>query len=289
VPIGRVQLDFYAVATGWATATVTNAEGKFDLTGLPFGQYRLTVSAPICERYEALVTVEGRTGPLSLQLTRARSAATPVNDSVVSVHELKTSGKAESAFKKGTELLRKGDARGSVIYFERALAKDPGYYRAYHNLGLAQYRLGELALAEDALQRAVDLTNGGFAPSQFALAMILCEKQQFREAETLIHRGLDMEPGSSAGRYLLGLVQLALNRLPDAERSARDALFRNAAHAEAHILLAEIHEREHDPYAVKADVAAYLKLDGHGPLESEASLLLQRAEKEIGQNAGANR
>jgi Tfp pilus assembly protein PilF len=221
--------------------------------------------------------------------TKTGRAATPVNDSVVSVEELKMSGKAESAFEKGTKLLQKGDARGSVAYFERALAKDPGYYRAYHNLGLAQYRLGEIAQAEEALQRAIDLTNGGFAPSEFALAMILVEKQQFREAERLIQRGLEMEPGSALGKYFLGLVQLALNHLSDAEGSARDALFRSADQADAHILLAKIHECEHNPYAVRADVAAYLKLDGHGPLENEANVLLQRAQKEISQKVDGSR
>jgi tetratricopeptide (TPR) repeat protein len=225
--------------------------------------------------------IENKTGP-------ARET-TPVNDAVVSVQELKKSGKAESAFEKGTKLLRKGDARGSVAYFERALAKDPGYYRAYHNLGLAQYLLGETAQAEEALQRAINLTKGGYAPSQFALGMILVEKQQFREAETVIQRGLDMEPGSALGKYFLGLVQLALNRLPDAEKSAHDALFRSAEQADAHILLAMIHERERKPLAVEAEVAAYLKLEGHGPLENEANVLLQRAQKEISQEANANR
>ena len=221
--------------------------------------------------------------------TGSARVGTPVNDSVVSVQELKMSGKAESAFEKGTKLLQKGDARGSVAYFHRALAKDPGYYRAYHNLGLAQYRLGEIAQAEEALQRAIDLTNGGFAPSQFALGMILVEKQQFREAETVIQRGLAMEPGSAVGKYFLGLVQFGLNQLPDAERSAHDALFRNADQADAHILLAMIHERDNNPYAVEADIEAYLKLEGHGPLENEANVLLQRAQKEISQKAYANR
>jgi Tfp pilus assembly protein PilF len=129
-------------------------------------------------------------------------AATPVNDSVVSVEELKMSGKAEPAFRKGADLLLKGDARDSLAYFERALEEDPGYYRAYHNLGLAQYQLGEKERAEEAFQRAIDLTNGGFAPSQFGLAMILFEREQFSQAEALIQRGLDMEPGSALGKYL---------------------------------------------------------------------------------------
>ena len=118
--------------------------------------------------------------------------------------------------------------------------------------------------------------------------MILCEKQEFREAERVIQNGLAMEPGSALGKYLLALVQFALNRPAEAEKSARDALWRNAGQAEAHILLAKIHERAHKPYAVTMDVAAYLKLDPHGPLESEASELLQRAQQKISQSAGAN-
>jgi Tfp pilus assembly protein PilF len=219
----------------------------------------------------------------------AAQVAVPVNDSVVSVQELKMSGKAEPAFRKGTDLLLKGDARGSLVHFEHAVEEDPGYYRAYHNLGLAQYQLGEKERAEKAFQRSIDLTDGGFAPSQFALAMILFEKRQFRQAEALIQRGLDMDPGSALGKYLLGVVQFALNLLPDAERSAYDALRRSANQAEAHILLAKIHERHGDPYAVQVDVAAYFKHDPHGPLENEANALLQRAQGEINRRADASR
>jgi len=199
------------------------------------------------------------------------------------------SGQGTSAFRKGTDLLLKGNARGSTRYFERAIAKDPGYYRAYHNLGIAEYQVGEKDRAKDAFQRAIDLTNGGFAPSEFALAIILFENHHFRQAEELIQRGLVMEPGSSVGKYYLGLVQFVSNRLPDAERSAHEALLENADQAGAHVLLAAIHDRNHNPYAVEAEVAAYLQSDPHGPLENEANALLRRAEQEISQNADAAR
>jgi len=238
------------------------------------------IAPVLCLAQSAIENKTGSTGTL---------AVAPVNDSVVSVQELKMSGKAEPAFKKGTDLLLKGDARGSLVYFERVVAEDPGYYRAYHNIGLAQYQLGEKELAEEAFQRAIDLTNGGFAPSQFALGMILFEKRQFREAAGSIQRGLDMEPDSALGKYFLAVVQFALNLLSDAERSARDAVRLSPDQAEAHILLAKIHERHGDPYAVQADVAAYFKLDPHGPLENEANVLLQRAQKEIQRTAGASR
>lgn len=197
------------------------------------------------------------------------------------------SDRAQSTFAKGTKLLQKGDFGQSIAYLQHAIAKDSGYYRAYHNLGLAYYQLGRPAEAEQAFQKSIDLTNGAYPPSQFALAMILCEERQFQQAERLIQKGLAMEPGSALGKYFLALVQLELNRPAEAEKSVRDALWRNPDQAEAHFLLAKIHEHEHNPNAVVADVAAYLRLEPHGSLESEATTLLSKAQLEISQNAVA--
>ena len=280
-PIRHAHVEVLIPSTGWAATTLTDDNGEFEFAGLTPASYHLTVTAPACERLEGTVTVDGSAKTLFLRLYRSQQPPTPRSDSVVSVQELRESGKAESAFAKGTRKLQQGDAEGSLSYFRRALATDPSYYRAYHNLGLANYQLGHTGQAEGDFQKSIELSNGGYAPSQFALAMVLCEKKEFREAERLIQNGLAMEPGSAIGKYFLAVVQFALNRTPEAEKSAQDALWRNANQAEAYILLAKIHERNHDPYAVMAEVAAYLKLDPHGPLENEASKLLQRARQEI--------
>lgn len=280
-PIRHARVELLNPTVGWAMSTLTDTEGKFEFAGLLPTGYLVTVTAPACERLEATLGVDGSVGPLLLYLRKREQPPTPRNDSVVSLQELKMSGKAESAFAKGTKLLQKGEAPQSIFYFQRALAKDPGYYRAYHNLGLAYYQLGHVGDAEQAFQKAIDVTNGGYAPPQFALAMILCEEKQFQQAERLIQNGLAMEPGSALGKYFLGLVQFALNRPAEAEQSARDALRRNAPQAEAYILLAKIHAREHNPYAVLIDVAAYRKLDPNGPLETEASKLLDSAQRDI--------
>jgi len=280
-PIRHAHVELLITSTGWTAATITDDDGGFRFAGLTPASYHLTVTAPACERLEDTVIVNGNVNALFLRLHRTQRPATPRSDSVVSAQELPVAGKAESAFAKGTRMLQQGDAQGSLDYFQRALARDPGYYRAYHNLGLANYELGHMEQAEGDFQKSIELTNGGYAPSQFALAMMLCEKQEFREAERLIQNGLTMEPGAAIGKYLLGVVQFALNRPAEAEKSAHDALWRNANQAEAYILLAKIHERNHNPNAVMAEVAAYLKLDPHGPLQGEASKLLQRARQEI--------
>jgi Tfp pilus assembly protein PilF len=280
-PVEHARVDFLNPSTGSALAALTDAHGKFELAGLPPADYQVTVTAPSCEKLQANVSVNGSVEPLRLYLNGTEQPPAPTNDSVVSVQELHMSGKAESAFAKGTKLLQKGDAAQSIPYFQRTLAKDPNYYRAYHNLGLAYHQLGRVVDAEHAFQKAIDLTNGGYAPSLFAFAMVLCEEREFQQAERLIQNGLAMEPGSTLGKYFLGLVQFALDRPAEAEKSVRDALRSDASQPEAYILLAKIHERDHNPYAVAADVAAYRKLDPNGPLESEASKLLDSAQREL--------
>jgi len=148
-------------------------------------------------------------------------------------------------------------------------------------LGLAYLQLGETARAAEDFQKSIDLTNGGYAPSEFAMAIILCQRQEFQQAERLIQNGLAMDPGSALGKYFLGLVQLALNQPAEAEKSAREALWRSANQAEVHILLAKILEVRHNPRAAMAEVALYLKLDPHGPLEAEATELRLRAQHEL--------
>lgn len=282
-PVGHAHVGLLNPSNGLALSAITDSDGKFEFAGLPPANYQVTVEALGYEQLGSSVRIDGSTQPLLFHLHKASQPATPRNDSVVSVQELRMSEKAESAFARGTRMLQKGDAKQSLVFFQKALAKEPGYYQAYHNLGLAHYQLGETALAEEDFQKSIDLTNGGYAPSQFALAMILCEKHEFGQAERLIQNGLAMDPGSAVGKYFLGLVQFALNRTAEAEKSARDALWRSADQFDAHILLAKIHELDHNPRAVVADVAAYLKLDPHGPLQVEANQLLQKAQMEIDQ------
>jgi len=210
--------------------------------------------------------------------------AASMSEYVVSVQELKMSGKAHKGFDKGTRLLQKGDAAGSLPFFHQAIAEYPGHYKAYYNLGVAHYRLGHIADAEQAFQKSIDLTGGAYGPSQFAMGMVLCQERDFHQAETVIQRGLDVDPGSATGKYFLGWAQFALNRLVDAEKSVQQALLRKASFAEAYFLLARIHQRQNNSPAVVQDLNAYLKLDPTNPGNVQARALLEKTQQAMNQN-----
>jgi tetratricopeptide (TPR) repeat protein len=220
---------------------------------------------------------------------RMKETAAPKNEDIVSVQELRMSDKGRKAFAKGAELLEKGDAAASLAYFDQAIAEFPGFYKAYYDLGIAHFRLSHTVEAEQAFQKSIDLTGGGYAPPQFGMGMVLCETQELEMAETVIQRGLDLEPGSATGKYFLGLAQFGLNHLVDAERSVRQALLRKANFPQAYFLLARIHQRQNDSPAVVEDLQAYLKLEGHSRDSKQARALLEQTRQTIKQQASSAR
>ena len=278
VPQARVEL-FLADSTD-AISTLTDDQGQFQFPQLASATYRIIVSAPACETLWLTASLPATT-PLVFRLRKPVDIPNPRNDSVVSVKELAMPRKAVQAFEKGTQLLLKGELEASLPFFRKSIEKAPDVYRSYHNLALALYRLGQLDAAAANFQKSIDLTNGGFAPSIFGLAMILYQRSDFLHAESLIRNGLLVAPGSPIGNYCLGLVQFSLGRISDAQRSALDAIRLDPHQTDAHILLARIHERQHNPSAVLTDAQTYLKLDPHGPLQADALALLQHAQQDL--------
>ncbi len=203
---------------------------------------------------------------------------------IVSVQNLRMAGKGRAAFEKGSRLLEKGDNAGSLPYLEKAIAQSPDHYLAYYNLGVAHSRLGHMAEAEQAFQKAIDLTKGTFALPQFGLGGILCQKAEFTQAEALLQRAVDMEPGSPIGKYYLGWAQFGLNHLIEAERSVEQALRRSENFAQAYLLLAKIHLRQLNLPAAVKDLESYLKLE---PRNDQARSLAEQLHRQMERQSAA--
>ena len=205
--------------------------------------------------------------------------------SVVSIQELAMSPKAARALEKGTVLLLKNNPQASISYFQTAIALAPDSFHAYHNVAIAHYRVGDVEDAEQEFQKSIELSKGSYAPSLFGLSMILYQRAEFQQAESLIQRGLLVAPSSPVGKYCLGLVQFSLAQIPEAERSALDSVRLDPAQADGdvYLLLARIHERQNDSKAVVADVHTYFRFTRRRTLQADAQTLLERAEQNLRQ------
>jgi tetratricopeptide (TPR) repeat protein len=201
------------------------------------------------------------------------SAQSQQSGYAVSVRELSIPPKALHAFEQGIELLAKKDAAGSLPHFQRAILEYSGYYEAYDRMGAADLRLWRLPEAEQAFRKSIDLSGGQYMHPLLALGAILDDREEFAEAESVIHKGLDLEPESRTGHYYLALALFGLNRLVEAEKSVHDALRQKSDFPEAYLLLADIHSREEDYQSIVNDLDEYLKLAPDGPASARAKAL----------------
>jgi tetratricopeptide (TPR) repeat protein len=195
----------------------------------------------------------------------------------VSVRELSIPPKALHAFEQGIELLAKKDPAGSLAHFQRAVLEYSGYYEAYDRIGAADLKLWRIMEAEQAFRKSIDLSGGQYAHPLLALGAILDEQEKFAEAESVIHKGLDLAPESWAGHYYLALAFFGLNRFVEAEKSVHEALRRKTDFPEAYLLLADIHSRDKDYQSLLNDLDKYLKLAPDGPASARAKALREYA------------
>ena len=101
-------------------------------------------------------------------------------------------------------------------------------------------------------------------------------------------RGLVLEPTSWSGHYYLAWVLNGLNRLQEAEKSAREAVRLKSDSPEAMRLLADIHSRQKDYRSLVNDLDEYLKLDPDSPIAVKARALRVTAQRLINESQSSS-
>jgi hypothetical protein len=192
-PAAKVRVDVKALTGGELATTFTDATGRFEAPAEGTGSVIVAVQEQGYEPVEQRVDVgfAGRAPGVVITLHKLRTNPVDRQGYTVSVHSLKVPAKARRAFEKGVERLQKKDLEGSLKPFAEATNAFPDYYEAYYKIGLANLELRRDDEAEQALQKAIDLSGGRYAEAQFALGALLCERQAYPEAEEVLRRGIE--------------------------------------------------------------------------------------------------
>jgi Tfp pilus assembly protein PilF len=265
-PMDGAIVNIRSLAGGPFISVLTDWSGRFQVRGLNPGMYEIVVEEAGYEpTRETLQLLRGPSPPLELYLKASNPSPVRRTEYAVSVRELRIPGKARNAFEKGLERLAKNDPVGSRTQFVRATAVFPDYYEAHYHMGVADLRLGREEDAAQAFQKAIDLSGGHYAWAQFALGLLLCRRGEYAEAETVIRKGLDVDGSPATGHLFLSVALFRLNRLEEAERSAREALLRRPGFALAYLVLADVHGRRGEYARQLQDLDAYLKFEPDGP------------------------
>jgi tetratricopeptide (TPR) repeat protein len=267
-PAGQVAVRLKSHVAGIFRSVLTDLEGHFEVRSLPPSTYEIVVDEPGYEPTQTSARLDGSSSKLVLYLNSSNTAPKEQNSYTVSARELRIPGKARHEYEKGLGSLAKKDFPESVSHFTKAAQAFPEYYEAYYHAGVAETTLGHLDEAMQAFQKAIDLSGGKYPWAEFGIGYLFYLEGKTEEAITVLRRGLEKDQSSADGYFILGLSLLRLNRLDEAERSAREALLRNANFADAYLVLADVYGRRREYREQLQGLDAYLKLEPNGA-ESE--------------------
>src|SRR6266404_203275 len=280
-PAARIRVDVKALTGGSIATTFTDSSGRFQAPAQGTGSVIVAVQEDGYEPVEQQVNVgyQGSTSGVLIRLRKLKASLVDRGSYTVSVHDLKVPGKARREFDKGIARLQKNDAEGSLNHFKEATNAFPNYYEAYYQIGLANLELRRGNEAEQALQRSIDLSGGGYAEPQFALGALLCDRQSYTEAERVLRRAIDVDANSWKGHLFLGQALFGQNKLAEAEKSAREVLLRKSDVPSTYVLLANIHIRRHEYISGIKDLDTFLSMKPQGPTSDQAREVRAAAQK----------
>ncbi len=271
-PMENIKVELKKLTGEVVSTGFTRPNGEFEFGGLSNGVYYLVVEE---KGYEPLrESVELMDAPrwgVQLFLRRPLELGKNAPGRTVSARELSIPRKAHDAMEKGlSRLHEKNDFQGSLAFFQRAVAEFPTYYEAYYEMGVAHLQLKQLAEAEQALRKSIDISQNTYFPAHIELAALLCNAHQFTEAETLARRSIELDANAWQGHFQLARALVGLNRVEAAEKSGLETRTRKPDFAQLYLLLANIHIRQHAYPALLEDLDTYLKLEPNGVMSTQA-------------------
>ena len=116
-----------------------------------------------------------------------------------------------------------GNSSAAIPYYQKASSQDPGYWPAWHGLGLALAASSNLDASLAPLRKAVSLSGGDSAVIR-SLASILTRMRRQTEAVAVLRSGIAAEPDSAELRNDLGTALLRSGDVTGAEQAIREAV-----------------------------------------------------------------
>ncbi|NCB37176.1 MAG: tetratricopeptide repeat protein [Erysipelotrichia bacterium] len=153
---------------------------------------------------------------------------------------------AEAFHNLGFAFERTGDLRNAARAYERALNLKPNYPSALNNLGYLLATSGSEAEKAVALcQKAVELQPNS-ASFQDSLGWALYKAGRHNEASEHFNVAIRLDPASFKSHFNLGLVEFSASNFVVAASHFRNAIQINSSYLKAYIPLADCYEKLND-------------------------------------------
>jgi len=273
--MGNIPVNLKQSAGATVNSTFTNGDGDFEFDGLTSGNFVIDIELKGYEPVRQNVEIRSGSQPIVvISMNRSAVIVNPASGVTISAHQLSVPHKAHDEYEKGMELLYgKSDYPAAIAVFNRAITDFPTYYEAYADMGNAYLRLREMALAEQALRKSVDLSSGRYREALTILAGLLSSLNRFQEAVPFARKIVEIDSSSWEGPFELARALIGLKQTEEAEKSATQARDMNPDNAPVYLMLANIHIQREDYPALLKDLESFLKLEPAGPDADQARKL----------------
>lgn len=142
-----------------------------------------------------------------------------------------------------------GQFEPAVERLLRVIALDPGFTRAWDNLGLNYDALGRFDDAVRSYEEALRLNRASDTPSPWPalnLGLLLVKLDRLDEAESRFRESVAADPGFPQAHYQLGLLLDKTGRPEEAIPELEEAARLDGDYAEPHFALARLYRRAGD-------------------------------------------
>jgi tetratricopeptide (TPR) repeat protein len=139
-----------------------------------------------------------------------------------------------------------GQHKAAVERLLRVVELDPGFTRAWDNLGLNYEALGRFDDAVRSYEEALRLNRASEAPSPWPalnLGLLLIKLDRLDEAEQHLRASVQTDPGFPQAHYRLGVLLDKTGRPEDAVPELEEAARLDEGYAEPHFALARLYRR----------------------------------------------
>lgn len=263
----------------WSAESIKES---FLIEDLPAGEYQVTIAVP------------GHTPviqDLSLDPAAARdnqfkfsysfTAADPEESRLLKAHYNPKSipDSARSSYNSAVKAIDEGQVDQALVFLTKAIAKADYFTEAYERMGLIFFSRGNIAEAEDAFRKALEIDLYSYR-SLSNLGTILLNKGDFDQARTYYDLAVKVRPQDPQARYNLAVTLFQLGNL----EAAYDQLVKQKSLDQSHftqpqLLSAEICRRNEDYDSMILELEEFLKLFSDDPKAEQVRMAVADARE----------
>jgi tetratricopeptide (TPR) repeat protein len=149
---------------------------------------------------------------------------------------------------RGYLLQQRGEIKGAIEDYHRALLLNPSYAEAHYNLADAYEEIPDYDKALEEYQRAINADFSFYQAYNNLSRLYILRRRDYGAALRLLDRAMNLKPQEPSVQYSLhknyGWANFELHQLGQAEQNLRFAVAVNSERGAAHCLLAKVLDTE---------------------------------------------